>query len=254
MAATNWECNNCKLRNSWYRSHCQACFDETPINIPSITITNSKERRFALISGYCRIKSNDMYIINDIILIIFDYHRSAKWSNTYKGKGIELFEDDSKAMCVDEAKQGCSVRADFYIERGDIVCWELECMIIWDGYNFIGVVTSDFDHFDDSPIGFKSGAFGIDDTDDALYEDSFSSSRVLEWNKPWFARNKVFNVRIVADWKEAQCKLTYFHNGKKMNGTQDDYTLMLPELKDNTILYPCVTPYNKDAYFKIRFA
>ena len=76
-----------------------------------------------------------------VIAIIFEYHKDARWSSEYKGKGIELFEDESKAMCIHDRKEGCSVRADFYIKRGDIVCWELECMIIASGFNFIGVVT-----------------------------------------------------------------------------------------------------------------
>ena len=62
----------------------------------------SVERRNLLtISGYCRTESNDMNVIDGIILIIIEYYKSAKWSRIHKGQGIELSEDDSKATCID---------------------------------------------------------------------------------------------------------------------------------------------------------
>ena len=39
-----------------------------------------------------------------------------------------------------------------------------------------------------------------------------------------------------------------------MNETNDDYTILLPELEDKYVWYPCVTPYNKDSYCVIRYA
>ena len=73
-----------------------------------------KQRMALLICGYCRTESNDMHIVDGIILIILQYHKHATWSNEYKGKRIKLSEDDTKAMCV-ESSGGHSIRANFVL-------------------------------------------------------------------------------------------------------------------------------------------
>ena len=86
-----------------------------------------QDKNYKLISGYCRIESNDMNIIDGIILIIFEYCKVAKWSNVYKGSYIKLLDDDTKAKCVEDA--GHSVRADLFVTKGKIISWELECCL-----------------------------------------------------------------------------------------------------------------------------
>ena len=61
-------------------------------------------------------------------------------------------------------------------------------------------------------------------------------------------------LRIVADWRKNQCKLSIFYQGKKMNDTNDEYTLLLPVLDDKYTWYPCVTPHNIHSYCAIRYA
>ena len=219
----------------------------------------ASNKLLSLIHGYCRIESNNMNIIDGIIYIIFEYHRIAIWSNKYKGKSIQLFEDDCKAMCVDKRRQSHSVRADFSIERGQIVSWELECKQTCWNYYFYGVVSSKQQDFDGCPgYGHIKDAYGIDDMAQRIYLGNRSvysnSDRVeVKWNKPKLPDDKVFTLKMTADWRDKQCKLIIFYKGKKLNNTNDEYTLLLPELDDDYVWYPCVTPYNKDAYCIIRY-
>ena len=59
------------------------------------------ERLLRLISGYCRIQSVNMNIIDGIIRIIYEYNQIATWSKEFKGDSIELSQDDTKATCVE---------------------------------------------------------------------------------------------------------------------------------------------------------
>ena len=211
-----------------------------------------RDKNHKLISGYCRIESDDTNVIDGIISIIFKYYnyKTAKWSKQYKGKKIKLFEGDSKAMCVDEVGEH-SVRANFCIDKGQIVSWELECRTEWQFCNFFGVVSSQVTDFEDCPSTTMSNAYGVDDGRDLIYMGD--EANIIDWNKPDFICGTVFILKMVADWTGTQCKLTIHYNGKKLNENHDDYTMLLPELDDGFVWYPCVTPYSKDAYCIIRF-
>ena len=211
----------------------------------------------SLIYGYCRIESNNMNIIDGIIYIIFEYHKIATWSNKFKGKSIELTEDNTKAMCIDELEEGVSVRADFNINRGEIKSWELECYQTSINCYFYGVVSSKQQDFNGCPYFDIQDAYGIDDCPNGVY---LGNRRVyinedidMIWNKPRLPSEEVFILKIIANWKETQCKLTFYYKGEKMNDTNDEYTLLLPKLDDNYVLYPCVTPFNEGAYCIIRY-
>ena len=181
------------------------------------------------------------------------YYRNAKWSNKYKGDGIELSEDDSKATCetytgIDDSG---SVRADFAIYRGQIESWELECESAHQMNSFYGIVTSKVTDFDACPCEGMSGGYGVDDDENYIYqgEDDIISG----WDKPQFPAKKMFILKFKADWRENQCKLTIYYNGKKLNETNDDYTILLPEFDQDIVLYPCVTPYYVNSYCIIRY-
>ena len=215
-------------------------------------MSSIKDRNHLLVCGYCRIESNDMNIIDGIIMMIFEYNKYATWSNEHKGKGIELFEDDTKAVCVSDA--GNSIRADFCIEKGDIVSWELECRIIEQYCNFFGVISSEIIEFNTYPTDETMiGAWGLEDAKNWIYT-GLGPVECIGWKKPLFRRQTVFVLKMTADWTEEQCKLTIFYNGKKLNNTNDEYTMLLPKLDNKYVWYPCVTPYNKDAYCIIRYA
>ena len=213
------------------------------------------DKQHLLISGYCRLKSNDMNIIDGIILIIFEYQKKyARWSNEYKGDKIGLSEDDTKATCVED--DGHSVRADFAINRGENVSWELECEITNTWANFYGVISSEIENFEVTPYdGYVDqcyNCYGVDDAEDQIYEgfDNVRSS----WPKPAFPANELFRIRFIADWREKQCKLSIWYNDKKLNENQDDYTMLLPELGDEYVWYPFVSPYDKGSYCVIRYS
>ena len=220
----------------------------------------ASKKLLTLIHGYCRIESNDMNIIDAIINIIFEYHKIATWSKKFKGQSIALIEDDSKAICSHEHMEGHSVRADFCIERGQIVSWELECyQTSWNCY-FYGVVSSKQETFNECPsYGRIEGAYGLDDMQDTIYLGAAAvytknlDKVEKQWNKPSFPHNIAFTLKIIADWKEKQCKLTFYYEGEKLNES-NEYTMLLPELDDKYVWYPCATPFNTDAYCIIRYA
>lgn len=217
------------------------------------------QRNELLISGYCRMESNNMNIIDGILLIIFKYQRTAKWSNKYKGNMIELSEYDSKATCLG-AYAGHSVRTDTGVKKGEIESWELEFYIIETCSNFIGVVTSksmesNFNYNPSSRMEDALEGYGIDD-DDEYYYDGMNSTKGYErltWEKPAFPKEQSSNIKLIVDWRGEQCKLIFYYNGKKLNDTVDEYTMLLPVFDDDIILYPCVTPYNKGAYCVIHY-
>ena len=208
-----------------------------------------------MIAGYCRIESNDMNIIDGIISIIFEYHKCAKWSIEYKGTALELSEDDAKVTCIKEEMDmtGNSVRADFCINRGDIVSWELECKITHYPCNFIGVVTSKITDFSINPSFGMKDAYGIDDAQNNIFNGNGHEEYVGDWGKPRFPVKEIFMIKIIADWTQKQCKLTYFYNEKRLNDRDENCTMKLPELDDDVVLYPCVTPFNQKAHFVIRY-
>ena len=221
-----------------------------------------KQRKFILISGYCRIESDSMNIISGIISIIFEYHRLATWSNEFKGKHIDLFEDETKAVCNREC--GYSVRGDFPICRGEIITWELECKTMAGNCNFFGVVSSEVDRNKESfyslpaysrDINMTKNQWGVDDAKN--YGWCGGNRSRLNWEKPEFVTEKeVFVLKFMADWTDndtKHCKLTIWHNGQKLNNKNNTYTMLLPVLDDIYVWYPCVTPYNTDAYCIIRF-
>ena len=223
-------------------------------------MATQKDKALKLIAGYCRKESGNMNIVDGIISIIFEYQQRAQWSKQYKGKIIELSEDESKASCVGVRKagmnneceyEGNSVRCDFGIRKGDIVSWELECIFKECYCNFMGVVTSEIKDFNNNPSKGMKNAYGLDDRE-YLYNGS-GKGRSLKWIKPRFPLNRPFKIRITANWTDKQCKLIYVYEGKKLNKNNDDYTLLLPEINKDTVLYPCVTPYNSGAYCIIRW-
>ena len=212
-------------------------------------------RRFKLIRGYCRIESSDMiYIIDDIISIIFEYQKLAKWSKKHKGKYIDLSEDDTKAICTkpDWTEPSHSVCADFYINRGQSISWELECKFGGAWCNFMGVVSSQITDFSSCPARKMKNAYGVDDSANGVYLGQ-NYYEAPSWSKPRFPIDMVFTIKINADWTEKQCKLTFYYQGIKLNDENDEYTMLLPEIDDEYVWYPCVTPYNKKAYCIIRY-
>ena len=218
--------------------------------------SQSNDKHYLVITGYCREHSNDMNIIDGIILIIYKYQKSAKWSRQKKGELISLSDDDSKAICTKDVSTDSmpgSICADFSIDRGEIISWELECMIICFCCNFFGVISSKVIDFQTNPADGMKDAYGIDDDADRIY-DGNGGTIITDWRKPDFPIDEVFTIEITADWTEKQCKLTFFYNGKKLNEEIDDYTMLLPEFDDDVVLYPCVRPYNKDSYCIIRYA
>ena len=213
----------------------------------------AQNRTLMLISGFCRKESNDMNIINGIIIIIFEYQKHATWSKIYKGDDINLSEDDSKATCIKEfEKEAGSIRANFCIKKGETISWEFEFYKIWGPRNFVGVVSSKVTDFNANPTVSMIHAYGIDDGTNRMFNGD-GLVRTQGWKKPTFPSRSTFNMKVIADWTLNQCKLTFVYNGQKLNKTIDGYTILLPPLDDDIVLYPCATPYNKDAYCIIRF-
>ena len=212
------------------------------------------DRNHKLISAFCRIESKDMNIIDGIISIIIEYYKHATWSNQLKGDNIELSEDDSKAICTEYPKgSGHSVCANFTINRGDLISWELECRFRGRAYNFLGVVSSQITDFNLCPGKGMKHAHGIDDEHNKIYDGTSTSYVHCDWLKPQLPLNSILTLRIIADWTEKQCKLTFFYKEQKLNTANEDCTMLLPELDDAYVWYPCVTPYNKNAYCIIRY-
>ena len=232
--------------------------------LPETMASKSKEKFLKLIHGFCRLEANNMNIIEGIIFVICEYYQIAAWSNEFKGEFIKLSDDDSKATCTKETDYGQSIRADFCINRGQIVSWALDCHRFYlDGCYFYGVISSKQQKFDGSP-GWEQikDAYGVDDTTDTIYlgnnqvhlkHTSKDKDGVnMAWSKPKFPQD--FKLEMTADWTEKQCKLSIFYEGKKLNDTNDQYTLLLPELDDECVWYPCATPFNEGAYCIIRYA
>ena len=180
--------------------------------------TNATDRLLKLIHGYCRLGSGNMNIIDGIIGIILEFHQIAKWSNSdeHKGSGIELKEDDSKAVCVDESNES-SVRAAFSIERGEIISWELECYQPRDNCYFYGVIPSKQGYdFNECPAyNNLKDCYGIDDYQDIIYLGKGGTNSLGHFAKPGLPVDKVFVLRMTADWTDKQCKLSIFYQGKK---------------------------------------
>ena len=218
----------------------------------------AKARLLKLIHGYCRIESDNMTIVDGIMRIIYEYHRIATWSNVYKGTNIELSEDDTKAECTQGS--GHSIRADFCINRGAMISWRLECYTSSAWCYFYGVISSKQENFNECPdSGELNDCYGVDDDINMIYQGAEAIDIEYEngkpiWCKPQFPEEEVFTLIMIADWRDKQCKLSIVYDGKKLNETSDEYTLLLPELEDEYVWYPCVTPYYKGAYCIIRYA
>ena len=227
--------------------------------------TTYTDKDMELIHGYCKMEVGDMNIIDAIIFLIFKYFRIAKWSNAFKGECIKLSMDNTKAEGIRGTGRfplgpGHSVRADFCIERRKITSWELE--IYQNGVNghFYGVITKQ-QNFDGCPFeGVIKDAYGIGDWRWGIYEGTGQRITIREndmhqgWNKPCLPEKEIFKLKMIADWTDGkQCKLSIFYNEKKMNESNDEYTFILPELKDKRVWYPCVTPFYKGSFCIIRY-
>ena len=169
-------------------------------------------------------------------------------------------EDDTKAYCKGD-DEGNSVRANFSIVPGQVASWELESYQTWTLCYFYGVVSSKQQNFDCNPSYRLDNAYGVDDNANNIYLGKRSINTRYQhngnntpWHKPKFPRGKMFILKMTADWREKQCKLSIFYDGTKLNDTNADYTILLPVLDDDEVLYPCVTPFNTDAYCIIRYA
>ena len=71
------------------------------------------------------------------------------------------------------------------------------------------------------------------------------------WNSDSLLSQVVYKLKMTADWTEKQCKLLIYYKEGKMNKDKD-YTMLLPELEDKCVWYPCVSPYWKSSYCIIR--
>ena len=96
-------------------------------------------------------------------------------------------------------------------------------------------------------------AYGIDDSPERIFKGNGCYEEIQGWNKSYFVAKDTFIIKVIAVWTEKPCKLTFFYNEEKICHKPNDPTMKLPELEEGVVLYPCVTPYNKDAYFIIRF-
>ena len=108
---------------------------------------------------------------------------------------------------------------------------------------FYGVVSSKQTDFNGSPYhGGINDAFGIDDMKNGIYlgkrkvSTHHDDAVKVKWNKPKLFQNVVFTLKMTADWKHKQCKLSIFYKEKKLNKTNDEYTLLLPELDDDYVV------------------
>ena len=128
----------------------------------------------------------------------------------------------------------------------------MECFITGASCNFIGVITSKCTEFNNNPYWGLIGGYGIDDWPDVIYSGS-GAVRDFTWEKSKLPTKEVFKIKVTADWTSKQCKLSFYHDGKKLNPDNEDYTILLPEFDEDVVLYPCVTPFNKGAYFKIDY-
>ena len=210
------------------------------------------EKNLILIHGYCRIESSDMNIIDGIISIIFKYYKCATWSTEFIGSKMTLEDNETKAVCMEGS--GHSVRANFFVGRGEIVSWELKCYIMYSNCNFFGVISSKQTDFNTCPHRSMPGGYGIDDSPNYGYQNGTVGMQHLNWQKPKLPTRKEIILKMTADWSHNQCKLTIFYNDEKLNKDNDQYTILLPELDDKYVWYPCVTPYNEDAYCVINYA
>ena len=223
------------------------------------TTTKYKQRQMKLISGYSRIHSDNMNVIMDIIAIIFEFQKfEGIWSSQYKGHKIELQEDDTKAVCV--TGYGQSVRAKDSLLRGQIISWELEIHLIDYNCNFLGVISSEQEEFTKNPwYHVMNNAWGIDDGVNTVYMGKKSTPKPSTWKggKPSLPLQKTFTLKFTADWTKERCKLSIWYNGNLFGNIQDDdgtnYTFLLPVLPDNQDWHPCVTPYNGNAWVKIKY-
>lgn len=96
-------------------------------------------------------------------------------------------------------------------------------------------------------------ANGIDDGTDSIYNGN-GKREDSTWSKPGFPDEQVFILKIMTDWSDKQCKLSIWYNGSKLNPDIEDYTMLLPELDEEYIWYPCVTPFNDEAWCRMRYA
>ena len=73
------------------------------------------------------------------------------------------------------------------------------------------------------------------------------------WDKPAFPSRDMFKLKLICNWTEMQATLSIYYQGNKLNETNDEYTILLPEIEDKYVWYPCVSLINKDAYCIIRY-
>ena len=88
-----------------------------------------------------------------------------------------------------------SVRADFGINKGDIVSWELDVYITHNTCNFMGVATSQIMNYNSRPSKGMKHAYGIEDGRYTVYNGNGKEERIA-FKKPEFPTKQVFNVKM----------------------------------------------------------
>ena len=134
-----------------------------------------------------------------------------------------------------------------------MVSWELECYQTQEYGYFYGVISSEQQNFNGCPAYFSlTDTYGIEDSKNSIYLGNHDVA--APWNKPQQPTDQIFILKFKADWTGKKCKLSIWYQGNKLNETNDEYTLLLPELDDEHVWYPCVSIINEGAYCIIRYA
>ena len=107
-----------------------------------------------------------------------------------------------------------------------------------------------------------TNCWGIDDYDGQVYMGQHSIGWMdvpSNWktDKPELPLEQTFGLRFSADWTKERCKLSIWYNDNLLGNISDDdgtnYTFLLPQLSDQHHWYPCATPFNKNAWVKIKY-
>ena len=137
------------------------------------------------------------------------------------------------------------------------------CYQDWRNFYFYGVISSEQNEFDGDRTpdrGTITGCYGIDDHRNQIYLGgrcvwSHSTREIDEnWTKPLLPNNEVFLLNMTADWSETRCKLSIFYQGKKLNESNDQYTILLPKLDQEFVWYPCVALAHENSHCTIQYS
>eukprot|EP01083_Nonionella_stella_P106228 306229_1 len=171
--------------------------------------------------------------------------KDATFSNIYKGSGITLSENNTKATGSDS---GHVVRATDPIQRGQVTSWEFGMYVAGES-NCAGVISSQWTYFSKNVDDVKM-LYAVDDDENYGYEGN--GLVTLKWKKPQFPEDEVpdelYIIKITADWTKRPCKLVFYYNGQTLNGT-----IELPILDQKYDWYPCACPYDTDSYCTIKY-